>query len=199
MFTKLKSILNRYNTWVLSFSKKKEAEKALAGFSFAESSFFPIPIDPLLVAMVSAQPKKVVKFVNIATFYSILGALFGFFIGLVLMSTLGDWLVDTYNLREGFESLGESYDKNAFVAVLAAAFTPIPFKIITISAGAFSINIISFLAASIIGRWARYGLVGWFSKIIGERYKDKLEYFINLLSLGVIALIIIVVFIATST
>jgi len=198
MLKTLKRPLEKYNNWVLSFTKKKEAEKALAMFSFAESSFFPIPIDPLLAAMISTHPKKTWKFVNIAAFYSILGALLGFAVGALLMSTVGDWLVDTYDVRNGFNTLGDSYNQNAFITVLAAAFTPIPYKIVTISAGAFSINLFSFIAASIIGRWARYGLVGWFSRVVGVRYQDKIHYFINMLSLAVIGLLVIVVFAATT-
>lgn len=194
----LKAYVKRYNDWILSFSKKKEAEKSLASFSFAESSVFPIPIDPLLIAMILARPKRTKKLVNIAAFYSVLGALVGYFIGAVLIGTIGDWLIDTYDIRQGFDDLGVSYSDNAFLAVITAAFTPIPFKLITISAGAFSINIFTFLIASIIGRYARYSLVGWFSRIVGLRYKDKVHYFINLLSVVVISFIVIVILVATN-
>lgn len=196
---RLKQYINRYTKWVIGYSKKQDAEKALAGFSFAESSIFPIPIDPLLAAMVSLKPEKTVRFVHIAAITSILGALLGYFIGAVLMDTVGDWLVRSFDIQDGFMRLGESYANNAFLAVLAAAFTPIPYKIITISAGAFSIALAPFVFASIIGRYARYSLVGWFSRIVGVRYRDKIEYFINLLSLAVLALIILVVIAVTSS
>ena len=171
----------------MKWTKDSKAEKALAGFSFAESSFFPIPVDPLLAAMVSLKPKKTMRFVFIAGVTSVLGGLLGYLIGDLLMDSLGQWILDTYNLHEEFKDLGEAYQSNAFLAVLTAAFTPVPYKIITISAGAFAINLAQFILASIVGRFARFALVGWFSSIVGEKYKDKVEYFINLLSLAIIA------------
>lgn len=186
-------ILVKYNNWVMSWTKRSEAERALYFLSFAESSFFPIPIDPLLAAVVSSKPQHAKRIVLLSSVASILGGLLGFVIGALLMETLGQWVLDTYSLQEQFNSLGASYQDNAFLAVLAAAFTPIPYKIITISAGAFSINIWAFILASIIGRAGRYSLVGWFSSIVGAKYKDKIEYYINLLTLAVIGLIVIVI------
>jgi len=189
-------LIKRYNNWVIGWSKKKNSEQALAGFAFAESSFFPIPIDPLLITLIINQPKKTWRLVNISTVFSVLGGLLGYVVGFFLMKSLGQWLIDTYNLQAGFDSLGKSYQDNAFLAVTTAALTPIPFKIITISAGAFKISLTSFITASIFGRYLRYGLVGWASRFIGNRYPHKLEMLINLLSVGVLGLIVLVVAVA---
>lgn len=182
-------MLARYTDWVIGWSKRKEAEKALGAFSFAESSFFPIPVDPLLTALVFSKPKHVFRLVNITALSSVAGGAFGYLIGALLMTTIGAWILDTYNLHEAFISLGNKYQANTFLVVFTTAFTPIPFKVIAVSAGAFGVNFASFILASLLRRYLRFGAVGWLSSKFGERYQHKIGKFINLLSGLVIAFV----------
>jgi membrane protein YqaA with SNARE-associated domain len=183
--------IRRLYGWVVSWAETRHATKALAGVSFAESSFFPIPPDPLLIAVTTARPHKYLQFAAICTAASILGGIAGYLIGLGLFESVGAPIIDTYHLHEKFQALGLRYEANAFLAVLTAALTPLPYKLITISAGVFKVNFLAFLAASIIGRSARFFLVATLMHHFGKRYKDKIEKYIDLLSLAFIALIIL--------
>lgn len=177
--------------WVVGWSDTPKAERALGAIAIAEGSFFPIPPDPLLIAMTTAKPKKYLRFATICTAASIVGGALGYLIGLVLFETVGQWIVDTYHLQSDFDAIGQRYEDSAFLAVLTAAFTPIPFKLITVSAGVFHVNFIAFIVASIIGRGARFFLVATLMHHLGRRYKDKIERYIDVLGLLFIVLIIL--------
>jgi len=193
--TKPKSPIRRLYQWFLQWADKPNAEKALFGFSFAESSFFPIPPDPLLMAMVFAKTKRWIRYAAITTVASILGGIRGIIIGVGLFESLGNWILDTYHLHEEYAELGVNYENNAFVAVLAAAMTPIPYKIITISAGAFKINFVSFIIASIIGRSARFFGVSALASYLGKKHKEKIERYIDFISLGLVILLVLLLLI----
>lgn len=176
--------------WAVGWAETKSANKALAGISFAESSFFPIPPDPLLIAMTTVKPHKYLKFAAICTIASVAGGLFGYFIGVTLFETVGKFIIDTYSLHSEFDLLEHRYTQNAFLTIFAAAFTPIPYKIITIAAGVFHVNIAVFVAASFLGRGARFFLVATLMHYFGKRYQDKIAKYIDVLSLlFVVALI----------
>lgn len=177
--------------WMVGWSESKRSQQALAGFAFIESSFFPIPPDPLLIAITTIKPKQYLRLAIIATVFSILGGILGYIIGLALFESVGQFILDTYNLHEEFESIGQSYKSNAFMAILLAAFTPIPYKVITISAGVFHVNFLVFLLASAIGRGARFLAVAYLMHHLGQRYKDKIAKYIDILSLIFLLLIIV--------
>lgn len=176
--------------WVVSWAEKPEADAALAGIAFAESSFFPIPPDPLLIALVTAKPRKYLRFATIALIASVLGGIFGYFIGVALFDTVGQWVINTYHLQSQFDLLGTRYNENAFLTIFTAAFTPIPYKIITIAAGVFEVNFFSFVLASIIGRGGRFFTVATLMKIFGAKYKDTIEKYIDIFSLLFVILLI---------
>ncbi|QQS61236.1 MAG: DedA family protein [Candidatus Moraniibacteriota bacterium] len=178
-------------TWVVGWAETKRAEQALATLSFAESSFFPIPPDPLLIAMVMANPSHFLRHAAICTVSSALGGILGYAIGVLLFSSVGLWIVNTYGLQEEFILIGNKYEANAFLTVFTAAFTPIPYKLITIAAGVFKINFLSFVIASLIGRGMRFFLVAFLMHHLGRRYKDSIEKYIDILSLVFVALIIL--------
>ena len=178
-------------SWMVGFAETKNAERALAGFAFIESSFFPIPPDPLLIATTTVQPKKWVRFATICTVFSVLGGLLGYLIGMLLFESVGQWVISTYHLESEFINLKESFQDNGFLAIFAAAFTPIPYKLITISAGVVNLNIVVFIVASIVGRAGRFFLVAFLMHKLGEKYKDQIEKYIDVLSLAFLALIIL--------
>lgn len=182
--------------WSTKWAQTKYAEAALAGLSFAESSFFPIPPDPLLIGVVLTNPKKWKKFATITTLFSVLGGMFGYLIGFLLFASMGDWIIETYHLQDTYESLGQGFKDNLVISVFGAALTPIPYKIFTISAGAFHVNFALFVFASIIGRGARFFAVAGLTSFLGIKYKDQIEKYIDLISLGLLGLIILVLAVA---
>ena len=183
----------RLYNWFVAWAEKPNAERALAAFSFAESSFFPVPPDPLLMALVFAKTKQFLRFAAITTIASVIGGVFGYFIGIGLFESIGNWLIETYHLHDEYRELGEKFQQNDFLAVLAAALTPIPYKIITISAGAFKVNFASFVMASVLGRGARFFGVASLAHYLGKRHKEKIERYIDLISVVIIVLLIIVI------
>ena len=177
--------------WTVHLARTKNAPYALFGVAFIESSFFPIPPDVLLIAMVVADNSKWIRYAFICTLGSILGALFGYFIGWGLYETVGKVIVDTYHLQQIVELIGRKYAENAFLTIFTAAFTPIPYKAITITAGLFRISLTMFIVASIIGRAGRFFLVAGSLRIFGKKIADSIEKYFDILSLVLIALLII--------
>ncbi len=167
-------------------------EKALFIIAFVESSFFPIPPDPILMNMTLSKPDKWKRYALITTIASILGGVLGYVIGLALFESVGQWIIDTYHLQDEFTEIGEIFKDNGLLAIFAAAITPIPYKIFTITAGAFSLNLGTFLFASILGRGMRFTAVAYAVSYFGKKYEDKIQKYIDLISFGVIALVIIV-------
>jgi len=182
-------MLQRTYAWILSFANHPYAIWILGAVSFAESSFFPIPPDPLLIAMVMAKPTLFLRHAAICTLSSTFGGMFGYAIGLMLFSTVGVWIVSAYGLQEEFVQIGMRYEENAFLTVFTAAFTPIPYKLITVAAGVFHINFLAFVLASIIGRGMRFFLVATLMYYLGRRYKDSIEKYIDILSVVFVILI----------
>lgn len=190
MFNWPRKKIRQAYAWVVGWSDKPSAEKALAGISFAESSFFPIPPDPLLITLTIAKPSKYLKFALIATVSSILGGIFGYLIGVGLFESVGQWVINTYHLESEFAYIEGRYAASAFIAIFTAAFTPIPYKLITISAGVFGVNFIAFLLASILGRGLRFFLVATLMHHFGAKYKDQIEKYIDILSIIFVILLV---------
>ena len=182
-------IRSLYN-WVVKWASHKNAQSALASISFAESSFFPLPPDPLLMAMVFAKPKRWIRYSLITLVASVVGGMFGYLIGLGLMESVGQWILDTFHLQQEFVDLGKRYSDNATIAVFAAALTPIPYKLVTITAGAFQINFAVFVVASIVGRGSRFFTVAALSAFLGQKYKDQIERYIDIVSLLLVAVLV---------
>lgn len=150
---------------------------ALVVLSFTESSFFPIPPDILLMAMCFARPQKWVLYSGWCTVASVAGGIAGWFLGWGFWEITKDFF---YSVVPGFtpEVFGKVqhlYADNAFLAILAAAFTPIPYKVFTVAAGVFAISIPTLIIASIIGRGARFFLVGGVIRFFGPKAKPFLE------------------------
>ena len=175
--------------WTIHWSKTKNAPYALFGIAFIESSFFPIPPDVLLIAMVVAQRKKWLLNATICTAGSVLGALLGYFIGRVLFETAGKLIVDTYHLEAVVAMIGKKYQENAFLTIFTAAFTPMPYKAITSTAGLFRISLPILIIASIIGRAGRFFLVAGALRIFGERIQNSIEKYFDIFSIAFVLLL----------
>lgn len=178
-----------YN-WTIHWAKTPKAPYALFAIAFIESSFFPVPPDVLLIAMVVAERKKWFRNAFICTVGSVLGALLGYAIGLSFYAVIGKSIVDAYHLQAVIELVGRKYQENAFMTVFTAAFTPIPYKIITIAAGLFKISLFTLVIASIIGRAGRFFLVAGSLRIFGKKISDSIERYFDILSLIFVILLI---------
>ena len=178
--------------WVLKWSESKYGTVALVVMAFAEASFFPIPPDILLIALALGARKKAIRYGILCSLGSIVGAMFGFGIGYFLwwsnpgeFSGLAQFF---FNIIPGFTQdlfyrIQEQYNAWNFWVIFTAGFTPIPFKIFTVSAGAFNINFSLFLIASTISRSARFLLVTGLIWNFGEPIRNFIDQYFNKLAI----------------
>ncbi len=178
----MKFIRSMYD-WVLHWAATPYALPALFFISFVESSFFPIPPDILLIAMTVAVPALWIRFSLFCSVASVLGGMFGYFIGYQFMDLIGNGIVEFYHLQAKFEKIGALYDEHQAWAVAAVGFTPLPYKIFTLAAGAFKINFPTFVLASAISRSARFFLVAFIIHKFGPPIKMWIEKYFNLFSI----------------
>lgn len=158
--------------------------------SFAESSFFPIPPDLLLMPIVARLRSKWWYYATITTVASVFGGMFGYLIGALFFNVVGAFLVKTYQLEKELEYVSTLFQQNAFWAIFTAAFTPIPFKLFTIAGGLFKINFVIFTIASILGRGMRFFAVAYLMKLFGGSIGRLAFKYFNLLTLFVGVVII---------
>lgn len=187
----LRRLIRRLYNWTMKWSTSRHAEAALGGLSFAESSFFPLPVDPLLMAMIFSTPKKWVRFIALTVVTSVAGAAFGYFIGAALFESFGGAILSGLHLKESFATVQDLYQQHSFFILIVAAFTPLPFKVFTIAGGAFRINFAGFMIASLVGRTLRFGTVGLLAYFLGRKYKDQIEKYVDIGSLLLLALLLV--------
>lgn len=185
----IKAFRRLYN-WTMNWSKSQKAPYALFILAFCESSFFPIPPDVLLIPMVAANIKRWWRNALICTLGSVIGAFLGYLIGYVFYESIGKPIVDFYNLQEQVQVIGQKYADNAFWTIFIAAFTPIPYKLITIAAGLFGLPIYVLVVASAIGRGARFFIVSGLIRIFGTRIVNFIEKYFDWLSIAFVVLLV---------
>ena len=184
----------RLYDWVIHFANTKHGTTALFCLSFAESSFFPVPPDVLLGPLALGAPKKWFRFALACSIASILGGILGYCIGMFLWEAIGPWAYAHLGgiglTEENFVKFRNWYDKYDFWIVFTCGFTPLPYKVCTISAGVAGINPIGFIIASAVSRSARFfmvaGLFGW----KGEKMRPFIEKYFNWFSLAFVVLLI---------
>ena len=159
---------------------------ALFLLSFAEASFFPIPPDVLLIALAVAIPKKSFKIALYCTIASVLGAILGYTIGMFFFDAVGNRIIEFYGIHEQFDYVAQKYNENAFAAI---GFTPIPFKVFTIAAGVFDVNLFVLLFASILSRGARFFLLAALIYRFGPTIKVFIDKYFNLLAIAFVLLL----------
>lgn len=185
-------MLQRLVAWVEKYADHKHANKALSLVSFVESSFFPIPPFVLIVGMLAHEKKQSwIKLAIIGTISSVLGGIFGYFIGKFFYGYIGQPLVTFYGIQSEVDYLGTIFRNHVFLTILLASISPAPYKVFTISAGLFSVNIWMFILASLVGRSLRFFTVSYLS----DRYGIHAKKFIlkQQKLTGIIFLIILVV------
>ncbi|HLU61999.1 MAG TPA: YqaA family protein [Gammaproteobacteria bacterium] len=172
---------------VLRWAGHPHAPWYLGGLSFAESSFFPVPPDVMLAPMTLARPRLAWRFAFITTAMSVLGGLFGYFIGVFALE-LVEGLLQQWGYWEGYLRVRSWFDEWGFWAVFIAGFSPVPYKLFTVSAGALAMNLPMFLLASVISRGARFYLVAGLIRFGGERMERQLREYIDMIGWIVIVL-----------
>jgi len=178
----------RLYNWVINFADSRHGGTALFALSFAESSFFPIPPDVLLGPLTLGAPKKWLRFALWCSVASVIGGILGYFIGMFLWSFIGGWVIANMSwaglTETNFAKFQGWYGRHDFKIVFLCGFTPLPYKVCTISAGIAEINFLGFIIASTVSRSARFfivaGLFGW----KGEEIRPFIEKYFNWLSLA---------------
>lgn len=180
------SVVRRAYDWTLHWADTKWGAWALFLLAFAESSFFPIPPDVLLIACCLGLPlksKRVFKYALICTVGSVSGAIFGYSLGMFGWGAMESWFIPAVFSADAFNSVAMLYAEYDFWVVFTAGFTPIPYKLITVTAGVFDINFVMFILASIIARGARFFLIAWLIMHYGPPIKKFIDKYFNWLAL----------------
>lgn len=183
--------VRRLYDWVLHWADTRFGTPALALVSFTESSFFPIPPDPLLMALAISKPKRAIFYGIICTVASVLGGLMGYVIGAVAFEALGQPIIDFYGLQHAYDELKIKFEDFAFLSILAAALTPIPYKVFTIAAGSFGLPLTPFLTASFLGRGLRFLTEAVLIRLFGEPIRGFIDRYFNLLAILFVVLMVV--------
>ena len=184
-------IFSRLYDLVLSWSAHPKAPGYLAALSFAESSFFPIPPDVMLAPMVLAQRHRAWFFAALTTLWSVLGGVAGYLIGMFLFGLVAEPIIQFYDAQAAFDSAREQFQKYGIWIVFLAGFTPIPYKLFTISAGLAAMSLMPFVAASLIGRGARFFLVAGLIYAGGERFEAQLRRYADRIGWAMVGVVAI--------
>lgn len=182
--------LRRMKDWVEAFAQKPGAGWALFLIAFTESSFFPIPPDVLLIALAVALPKRAFFYALVCSVGSVLGGMFGYFIGLELYEVVGSRIIALYGLEQQYQAVRSLYESNAFSAIAIAGFTPIPYKVFTIAAGAFQVSFETLVLASSVSRPARFFLVAGLFYYFGPRIKPYIDKYFEILTVIFVVLLV---------
>lgn len=180
---------NRLYRWVLRLAESPRAVMALAAVSFAESSFFPIPPDVLLVPMVLAQPRRAWVYASVATVASVIGGALGYALGALLYETLGLWLIHLYGYEGKVEALRASYQQWGAWVILIKGATPIPYKLVTIVSGLLGYSFGLFILLSVITRGARFFVLSGLLLRFGEPIKSQLDKRFGVILIGFLLLV----------
>ena len=184
-------MIERMYRWVLGLAGRKDAEWALGVVSFAESSFFPIPPDLMLIPMVIARPDRAWRIATICTVASVLGGILGYFIGAVLYDTVGQWLIGLYGLQHKAEEFHTLYGEYGLWVILIKGLTPIPYKLVTIVSGIAHFNLPVFIAASIVTRGLRFFIVAGLLRHFGPPIQAFIEKRLTLVFMSFLVLIVL--------
>ncbi len=178
-----------YN-WTMEKAAHPHAVWWLAFFCFIESSFFPIPPHPLLGLMCLAEPNKAIRFALVATISSVLGGLFGYAIGFLLYESIGVWMLGVLGLSESFPVAACYIREQGALAVFFAAGTPVPFKLMTITAGFIEMNLATFTLAALAGRALIFMAVGILFQIFGAPIKAIIDKYLGWVTTFFVVLVV---------
>ncbi|MFN7709336.1 MAG: YqaA family protein [Holosporales bacterium] len=168
-------MLKKSYQWILQYADHPRAYWVLMAIAFAESSIFPLPPDPLYIAMLVGNPERAWRLATGMTVASVVGGIVGYGIGWGLYESLGSWIIESYQLSERFAAMQEDFRTWGFWIVALKGLTPIPYKLVTIASGVAGLNLATFIIASIIARGFRFFLLAFLFKRYGLVVREQLE------------------------
>lgn len=171
-------MLSKLYSYIINLAKHKSAPLYLAIVSFIESSILPVPPDVMLAPMSIAQPKSIWKYASIATLFSVLGGIFGYYLGFVGANSMLQ-LINKFGYYQNYLDFQQMFAKWGVVAVILAGATPIPYKVFTIGSGLLKFNLLGFILGSIIGRGLRFFSISILLKLHGDKLDRFLRDFLN--------------------
>ena len=183
-------MLRKLYDWTLAKAAHPHAEWWLALFAFVEASFFPIPPHPLLGIMCLAEPKRAVRFAAIATVASVLGGLLGYAIGWGLYDTVGQQLIAALGMTESFPVAACYLREYGAEIIMIKGATPIPFKLLTITAGFIGMPLVPFVLASVVSRSISFMIVGVLFRLFGRPIKAFIDKYLGLATAGFVVLVV---------
>lgn len=183
-------MIRRLYDWTMRLAEGPRALWSLAAVSFAESSFFPIPPDVVVVPMVLARPKQAWLIATICTLASVAGGVFGYFIGYYAMESIGHWLIELYGMQAKATEFHDSYAEWGLWVIMIKGFTPLPYKLATIMSGAAQYALLPFIVASLVTRGARFFLIAALLRAYGEPIRAFIERRLNLLTIVFVAMLV---------
>ncbi|HYG85897.1 MAG TPA: VTT domain-containing protein [Azospirillum sp.] len=178
-----------YN-WILQRAARKDAVWWMAGVSFAESSFFPLPPDIMLVPMCLAEPKKLWWYTNICAFASLLGGLFGYLLGYYLFESVGRLIIDFYNAQDSFVRFQEMFSLYGPWFLILKGVTPIPYKLLTITAGFAKLDLTVFMLCSVVARFSRFYMIAILLHFYGPQVQDIIEKRLTLVTTVLLVVVV---------
>jgi membrane protein YqaA with SNARE-associated domain len=176
--------------WTLRLAESRHATWALAGIAFAESSFFPIPPDVILIPMSLARPKSAWFYAAVCTIASVLGGIGGYLIGYLLYETVGQWLIHLYGYGARMDAVRDAYAQWGALFILVKGLTPIPFKLVTIVSGLLEYNFPLFVVLSLVTRGARFFVLAALLNRFGDQARAILDRHFGLFMLAILAFIV---------
>ncbi len=182
--------VRRLYDWVLSWADHPAALPALFLLAFCEASFFPIPPDVLLMALAISRPRSSFLFASVCLAGSVLGGAFGYLLGRLFMDSAGQWIIQIYHLNDQYAQVTELYRRYGVWAVATGGFTPLPYKLFTVTAGAFKMDFPPFLIASLLSRGGRFILEALLFFLFGPPIKEAIERYFGLFTVIFMVLLI---------
>ena len=184
-------LLRRLYRWTLSWAAHPHAQIALFIIAMIEASVFPIPPDVLLIAMALARPESGLRLALVATAGSTFGAVIGYLIGMLLFAAVAEPVLSFYGAMDTFSSVQGYFTEWGVWFVMIAGFSPIPFKVITIAAGAFDFAFLPFILAAMVSRAARFGMEGALLRWGGNYMRELVEKYFEWITVLVVILVAI--------
>lgn len=176
-------LLHNLYDWVLHWAETPYGLPALFILAFAESSFFPIPPDVLLIALAISIPTRAFRYALVCSVGSVLGGMLGYFLGWQFYELIGEPIIAFYGYQEYYHKIEGLYQQYGVWAVFIAGLTPIPYKVFTIASGAFHFPFLTFMIASVLSRSARFFLVSTLIRFFGPKIKGFIDKYFNLLAI----------------
>ncbi|HXH82547.1 MAG TPA: YqaA family protein [Candidatus Tectomicrobia bacterium] len=181
-------LIRRLYDWTVGWAERPGGTWALFGIAFVESSFFPIPPDVLLIALCVGAPRSAFRFALVCSVGSVLGGVAGWAIGAGAWHVARPFFIPWVFSQATFDHVQTLYRDNAFLAILTAAFTPIPYKVFTVAAGVFDVSLATLVTASVIGRSGRFFAVAAVLYLLGAQVRTLIERYFDLFTWALLAL-----------